>query len=685
MKKRIVFISILLQSIYFINAQNPADQQSRLLDSVMNLMKDKSIPFLERYYMTAGIDILERTNQIAVLKELIPEAKDYEDKAVITRLYSLISLNYTLSAHYSEAETYMDSAFSHVDEIDNITIKGLAYYNAGTFYTRLNNISEAHDHFYKAAEYFKMKDPKLNILNEVYYNLSFIYAYRNDVENLKELCSWIKEITVRYPAQKILQLTTQARYFQALYNRTGDFSYLDSVTMYNQIAFDIFHSEEQPHDVAYQIAENYLSQAVAFYYKSEPDSAEYYLNQTKEFVYSNDFYTKVQINYLSGHLLFLKEEYEQAETVLLNGLEEFSVSIGTQENYFYNTLSDYYDILSQIQEKRGKVKEALESGRKSLQYDRLFFDINNHEYIQDLKTRYDVGNKERAIEQLSKINEMNQKTRVLYIGIAILLLIIIFLITYLFKRKQKITQAKLQESKLISELEKEKNATLASKMEENEQKYQLLLSENKLKQVNSYLEGLESERSRLSKELHDNVTNNIYSANMLLKSPENVNISEVSDMLSSIQEHVRTISHELIPPSFQYVTFIEILKDYINQQNKNGKTRIFLSINSEKELNDMPEKSGLELYRIIQECVSNTLKHANASQLEIFLYIENQQINLTIIDNGTGFDINTKHKGIGLIIINERTKSLNGTLQIHSTLNKGTEINIIIPCRQEYQ
>jgi signal transduction histidine kinase len=241
------------------------------------------------------------------------------------------------------------------------------------------------------------------------------------------------------------------------------------------------------------------------------------------------------------------------------------------------------------------------------------------------------------------------------------------------------TQAKLKEAKLLSQLEQEKNITLSAQISENEKQYELLLSENELKQINAYLEGLESERLRLSKELHDNIANNILLVNFQLQNKEHVEIEDVSDQLKNIHEQVRNISHELIPPVFKYASFIEILKDYVNQQNSYDKINISLSVDSEKGINEVPEKICLELYRIIQECIGNAFKHSDASNIEILLYKEDDLLNLTIMDDGKGFNTERKSNGIGLVIVKERVKSLHGILHINSSMGKGTEFNITIP------
>ncbi len=680
MKKLHLILIFFISVIFVVNAQDDQndERQKFMFDSVMNLMRDKSIPFIERNNMTKGIEHLLRDNQVEVLKELLPEARDYEDKTVITRLYSLIGLFSAQITQYAEAKLFLDSALIYADKIDDHVMKGLAYYCMGIFYSYQNKMSDAHVYYYKAAEYYKKENSQHPILHDIYYDLSIIYNQRKDWESLKELIEWMEEISVA-PVQRILQYSTQACYFRGMYDRTGELRYLDSVLDYNRKSFDLYLADEHPYDVAYQIANNYFMQAEAYYYLNQYDSSKVYLDKAIELDDPNNYYGEVQYCLLNCRLLFYEGRFDEAETGLNEGLQKLKDLQAQDDINLYEILSDYYTLFSQVQEKKGKMKDALDSERESQRYAILHYDAENKEYVQDLRAKYDLDNKQRSINQLTEINKMYERNRVLYIGIGILLVIIIVLIIFLSRRKYKITQVRLKEAELISQLEREKNKTLTAKINENEQHYKLILSENKLEQVNSYLEGLEFERLRLSKELHDNIANNILLVNLRFQDQEQIDVSEISQQLKAIHEQVRNISHELIPPVFEYASFVEILRDYVCQQNSHDKIAISLSIDPEEEINKISEKICLEFYRIVQECISNAFKHSMASNIEVLLYKEEECLNLTIIDDGKGFDTKSTKSGIGLIIVNERVKSLNGSININSTIGKGTEFNITAP------
>ena len=685
MKKLYAVFVIFIYIAQFINAQEQDEaRQSFMFDSVMNIMRDKSIPLIDRYYMTGDIEHLTREHQVKVFEELVPEAKDFDDKAVITRLYSFISIFSADVSQYNKAEIYLDSALIYVDKTDNDMIKGVTFYNAARLYANQNRTEKSHDAYYKAAEFFKKKDPKLNILIDLYYSLSYMYSFRGDLESLKDLTEWMEDIPAAFPFQDIYKHTVKARSFFLLYKNSNDIANLDSVINYNHKSFELYLLPETPYDVGYVIADNHMLQAEVYYTLNRNDSAKIYLDKAAELSNPHNVWVQLQIRLLGNQLLVNEDNYAEVESGLNEGLLLLE-TLQDADNRHSKLLADYYEFLSQVQEKQGKMKEALASGKESLKYSLLLFDEDNSKYIQGLKAKYDLDNKQRSINQLIEINKMYERNRILYIGVGVLLLVTIVLIIFSFRRKQKIVRAKLKEANLISQLQQEKNETLTVKISENEQRYKLLLSENKLRQVNSYLEGLESERLRLSKELHDNIANNILSVNLQLRDKKDSETSEVSQQLRCIHEQVRNISHELIPPMFKYASFVEVLNDYVNQQNSHDKINISLSIDSEKEINKIPEKICLELYRIIQECISNTLKHSNASHIEILLYIKDNQLNMTIIDNGNGFDTENKRNGIGLIIIKERAKSFNGVVEINSTIGKGTEIDISVPLSKEVE
>ena len=144
--------------------------------------------------------------------------------------------------------------------------------------------------------------------------------------------------------------------------------------------------------------------------------------------------------------------------------------------------------------------------------------------------------------------------------------------------------------------------------------------------------------------------------------------------LRKIREHVRHISHELMPAVFQYATIDEMLEDLILHLALPKKTKASYVSTPNVNWDQIPPEIGFELYRITQETLNNTIKYAKASHINVHLKIDREQLQLIIEDDGCGFDVEQKNKGIGLRTIANRMQSVNGTIQINSEINKGTRI-----------
>jgi signal transduction histidine kinase len=191
----------------------------------------------------------------------------------------------------------------------------------------------------------------------------------------------------------------------------------------------------------------------------------------------------------------------------------------------------------------------------------------------------------------------------------------------------------------------------------------------------AYIDGLEKERLRVSNGLHDNIGSQL--ANFMRQVVhDNLLPNNSVNKLKYIIEDVRRISHELTPANRMGFSFKEQLESLIEETFILGKIKCefnFLgaSITSEKQ--------ELNLYRILQEFLSNIAKHSKATGVEVqFISIENK-LTITIEDNGIGFEKNQSHKGIGLLNIQKRVDYLKGDIEISSADGVGTFVVIVIP------
>lgn len=652
-----------------------AQTEVQQYDSIMAIMKNRSVPIMDRYYMTGDIEYLSRDHQIAILQQLVPEAKRVDDKAVITRLYSIISMFETQQGRLNIAKNYLDSAFVYEGKFENNNISGMLYYVAGLYYSNKNEMSQAHEHYYKSAQYFNKNEQKPGLLTEIYYNLSIIYVYWQDAARLEELIQMMKSCPTDFPVQQILKYSVEAQYFYIQYKNTWEKDYLDSASVCNKQAFDIYQRTENPYDVGYQISENYFLQALIDCEQGDLQGAQRCFDTAKKLANPEKLDADAQILFISGVIQYHMGSYLQAEQVLTKELDLLTRLSQEQQVNFYHLLYSSYSVLAKIYERQQIYGKSLEAERQALSYQSLFFKHNNSKDISKFRVEYDVSQKEQRIEQLTVLNEQSRRINQLAVVAVTLAFGLIFMLVIRYRVRQKqhlqlleISQLKQQETELVVELQQ-------TKLEEKERAFQAMVNESQQRRVQSYLAGLEAEQNRLAKELHDNVSNELLAIKMKIEE-ESSTTAEVLGRLQSLHAEVRGISHDLMPPAFSYATLPEILQDYVAQRNKAGRTSISLSIQPEMGWEQFPQRDGLEIYRIVQEATGNALKYAEASEIAITLVRKDNQITVMIADDGRGFDLSKKSKGIGLTIIRERVEHLHGHLIVDTAPGKGTKISL---------
>jgi two-component system sensor histidine kinase UhpB len=189
----------------------------------------------------------------------------------------------------------------------------------------------------------------------------------------------------------------------------------------------------------------------------------------------------------------------------------------------------------------------------------------------------------------------------------------------------------------------------------------------------------EKERREIGLELHDNVNQILAGSLMylgLLKKELKVEsdlFKDIEKLLTEAIQEIRTLSHNLIPPSLNELELGDALDHIISIAKK---TTVF---EIKKDLYDFKESEisndlKLTIYRIIQEQFNNIFKHARAKHILIRLYQEGDQVILCIKDDGRGFETATTTHGVGLINIQTRASLFNGEMKINSSPGNGTEI-----------
>jgi signal transduction histidine kinase len=204
--------------------------------------------------------------------------------------------------------------------------------------------------------------------------------------------------------------------------------------------------------------------------------------------------------------------------------------------------------------------------------------------------------------------------------------------------------------------------------------------------LQSQLEVQEQTFNNISREIHDNVGQILSLAKVQLSimgesnQPIDVLLPEIKENIGKAMSDLRDIAKSLSTDRIQQISFEETIRHETERINKSGVLQAYFK--TEGIAKEIQEQKKLILFRIIQESLQNILKHAEASSIIILLKYKEDVIEITVQDDGKGFDIEeqTQNKtGLGLRNIISRTELIGGKTNINSELNKGTVVKLEIP------
>ena len=203
------------------------------------------------------------------------------------------------------------------------------------------------------------------------------------------------------------------------------------------------------------------------------------------------------------------------------------------------------------------------------------------------------------------------------------------------------------------------------------------------------IEAQEKERSRIARELHDDICQKLallsmeleMSKRMVLRpgGPVEIRIEEMRQQCSGIAADVQALSHELHSSRLDYlgltVALESFCKEFSQQQN------VSVDFRCESVPDALPKSIALTLFRIAQEGLHNSLKHSGVNCFALRLWSSQDSVQMEISDSGAGFEVGAARasKGLGLISMQERAHLVNGSLAIESAPGGGTRIVVSVP------
>lgn len=388
-------------------------------------------------------------------------------------------------------------------------------------------------------------------------------------------------------------------------------------------------------------------------------------SKKKEYNLANNFFEKALGVYAEG-----KYENDYDESILLwtmaeNELRRKNISEAVKlaeqslelskkiENL--NRLRDSYGLLAEVYEANNQFRLALQAHKSHKVYEDSLLNIDTNTKIAELETQYETEKKDQQILLLDQENSLqkaaNDRNTILIFGL-FLVVILLLLVFYLWRKQSRISQQKIL----------------------SEQKTRLREA-----QIQAVISSEEKERKRFASDLHDSMGQLVSALSMNIQGLKNTSKdplirSEIVDnstvLLKDIQQEIRNIAFNLMPQVLTKEGLIPALEELCSRISKSGQIKADIrAFAMNKRLNEVFE---ISLYRILQEWISNVLKYADATEILIQFTAHEDEIVITVEDNGKGFDLKTfeNSKGNGWRNINTRLNLIKGSLEIDTQLDR---------------
>lgn len=615
------------------------------------------------------------------------QAIQQNDRLHLSPRYTALAWNSVGYARYMKGDypgaiRAFEAYYSFSEKVNDLINMGFALNNEGNVYIELGNYVKALEKYQQALAVRQKARDKGGIAMS-YNNIGFIY---------KDIGDYEKAIHNFLFALREYELLDDKNAVAKTHNFIG-------IVYAKKKEYDkaIFHLEQGIHIQKITNDKNELAisyQSIASIYKEQEDYSRSvsFLNEAmKVYESSTDLRQIALVQVDLGEIYLRKKSYDSAawyftRSVDLNnrignkrnmaspriGLAQASIH---QKNYILakqsldsafaiiettskkDDLKNYYLVAADYYSATGNMAQALELHKKYAAIKDTLLNEANVKAIADMEVKYETEKKEQEIKlQQSEIARKN----IVIAAVAGSLALVILLGISAYRRYRLRQQARLQ-----AEIMKQQE--MATK---------------------AVIEAEEEERKRIARDLHDGVGQMMSAAKMNLSAFESelkfastdqqLSFEKIISLVDESCKEVRSVSHNMMPNALLKSSLSSAVQDFIDKLDK--KT---IQVHLYTEGLDQRLDANVEtvLYRVIQECVNNVIKHSGANTLDISVIRDTDGISATIEDNGKGFDSRDKSKfdGIGMKNISSRVGYLKGTVDFDSTPGKGTLVAVHVP------
>lgn len=638
---------------------------------------------IDTLLVKANDDLLDRKLRLVFTDSVYSLLKNIKSDSIYKHYeFKVANRYYNLNLFEKYKKTTLQIQKKAIANNDTVT-QAKCDYNLGGYYYETYNLDSCFYYYNKARNLTSsIKDIKLKI--EIYKDLGRVLFYQNQfLESQKNI----------YIALKNAKKIKNYEYIFECYSLFG----LSELGMQNYTkALEYFNLakkslENLKRNTYYPVlyAQNHIN-FCAVYRRKKDYKNLYYYSQKGLAIKNLKFLEISTYSYLKNFFGYAKLKLGDASSI-----EEFkeSLKIGDSLNFqpIKNTsnlhLGEYYlsknDTLkaniyfkkvynSNLVDDKLKALEKLTlTEPKNTNYLQKIVFLKDSLFLIERQTREKFARIEYETNEIISEKEVIQKEKEVVIerlrsvsSIAIVIILVVLLFYFIKSRNLK-----NKELKFIQEQQTAK-----------EEIYELMLN-----QQHRIEEGKYSEKNRISQELHDGIMGKLTGIRLnlfILKKKQDTNtIQKCLPFIDDIQDveiEIRKIAHDLNQNIFDdNVTFISIVENLFTMIKNHSDIEFNLQVDERIDWEVINNNIKINIYRIIQETLQNIDKYAKASKVNLKMNKNNNEILITITDNGIGFNPKTNKKGIGLTNMKKRMEEINGKFILETSKNKGTEISLL--------
>ncbi len=606
-------------------------------------------------------EIIKRYKKISYIVNTYPDSiDDYADwMERETRNESVLykaMAHFTRGIYYQNISSYelskkeLEQIIQTVRNTQYDTICGRAYLAMGNNYKNTGDYPKAFSYLYKTLKTYENHHNKYGI-SSAYGCMAQIYLQKNDIpsaeENLKKAIQMMGSDKNNH--FYLIFIHTLAN----VYGMKGN--YAEALKL-DEEGIRISEKLKMPRNTS----TFYDNKANCYMYSNQLDSAAYYFHKCLKIDTEVGEKKQIADTYSNlGALYFYSKDYPKA-------LDFMNKSFALLEQiHNLPNMIRAYDVMVDIYKAQGKFQKALELKDRKEEVIKQMISEKKEAALAEFKVVYETEKKEKALAQnrvklLQKEAEARRKNYWIFASVS--LTIFIALIGGLIYRQQKI------------------------KNRQQEQEFKL---RSAIAQIEAQNE-LQEQRLAISRDLHDNIGSQltfIISSVEHLKYAFEIQNPKLESKLLGIADFTRETISELRDTiwamNYHEISIEELESRAMNfiEKAKNTHEQINFQFQVDATLKEIKFSSlvGMNCYRTIQESIHNALKYAAASQINICIApVQSDEIQISITDNGVGFDLAVTEKGHGLNNMQKRIERIGGNLTIDSAPGQGTQIKVLL-------